>query len=254
MNDFQISVSVIIPNYNSGKYIQAAIGSVLSQSYTDIEVIVVDDGSLDESLNYLKDLEGRDTRVRILFTEGGLGPAKARNRGISISRGRYLAFLDSDDIWLGSKLSQQIDFMSQNSLALSCTGVKVVDNLDRAYGTRIPNTNIQYSALITNTVVTSSVIVDRKITGYFEMPDIARRQDLALWLKLVKRFGLMGGLPTVLAAYRVHKKSYSRNKIKSAVYTWKVIYKVEDNSLLTSIYLFSRYAFKGLISRIKGIN
>lgn len=249
-----VLVSVIVPNYNGVAYLQQTINSALEQDISELEVLVIDDGSTDGSIDLLSDLCNYDSRVRMLSTQGGLGPARARNLALEKANGRYIAFLDADDFWHPFKLSSQISEMRNSNAGISCHTVRVVDGVGEAVGNRKPLTNLAYGDLIRSTVVTSSVLVDRSIVGDFRMPDIARRQDLALWLELVRKNGPMLGIQAELGAYRVHDASYSRNKVVSAYYTWLVLVRVEKMPLYRSIYYFSVYALKGVFSRMRGLN
>lgn len=247
-------VSVIIPNYNSGKLIDTCLKSVLDQTMNDIDIFVIDDGSSDKSDEIIEDYCSKYSNIYLLRTEGRAGPAKARNIGLACAEGRFIAFLDADDYWQSDKLRIQLDSMIAQGAPISCTAVKVVDERDKVCGTRYPLSKISYKDLIRSTVVTSSVMIDRQIVGDFIMPDIMRRQDLALWLKVVRENGLMLGIQEVLGCYRVHEGSFSRNKLVSAQYTWKVLYEIEKLPFLRALYYYSFYALKGAYARVRGLN
>ncbi|MDN7124516.1 glycosyltransferase [Pseudidiomarina sp. 1APP75-32.1] len=249
-----VLVSVIMPNFNGSKYIDESMQSVLGQTIPSLELIVIDDGSLDESREIIERVQRHDGRVIFISSEGGLGPAKARNAALDIARGRYIAFLDSDDYWFEDKLKVQLSMMNRTRAGVSCTAMHVVDENSNVVGERTPLEKFIYSDLIRSTIITSSVIVDRTVVGHFKMPDISRRQDLALWLSLCRRVGEIVGVNEVLGAYRVHGDSYSRNKFISAYYTWKVIREVEKIPPVRAAYYFTLYALKGLKGRFKGLN
>ncbi|WP_221627396.1 glycosyltransferase family 2 protein [Halopseudomonas xiamenensis] len=248
-------VSVIMPNYNGGEYIGAAIQSVLSQTYADLELIVVDDGSTDKSLQEVERIKQQDSRVKLIRMPGNSGAAKSRNAAILESVGRFIAFLDCDDLWYEQKLEVQLAEMIAAGSAISCTAVDVIDSHGGKVGARKVPEVISYSTLLRKTpIVTSSVIFDTDQVGRVLMPDIIRRQDLAMWLKIIRMNGVACGIDKCLGAYRVHSYSLSRNKVVSAKYTWKVIREVENLSLIKSAYYFSFYAVGGLLGRLRGVN
>lgn len=254
MKDFGM-VSVVMPNYNGGRYICQAIQSVLSQTYGNLELIVVDDGSTDGSVNMVEGIKKKDSRVKLIEMPGNSGAAKSRNVAIAESVGRFVAFLDCDDLWYKEKLEVQLGGMAANGSPISCTAVDIIDSDGVKVGTRKVPEVISYSTLLRKTpMVTSSVIFDTDQVGRVLMPDIVRRQDLAMWLKIIRANGMARGVDKFLGAYRVHSSSLSRNKVVSAKYTWKVIREVENLSLVKSVYYFSFYAVGGLVGRLRGVN
>jgi len=250
-----IDVSIVIPVFNSEKFIGAALDSVLSQTALSWEALIVDDGSSDGSVEIINAYVKKDPRFRLIQMSVGGGAAKARNAAIRQSQGSYIAFLDSDDLWMPDKLSTQIAAMSFAGAAMSCTAVDVIDDEGVVSGERHVPGLIDYSLLLRRTpIVTSSVIIDVARVGRLEMPDIIRRQDLALWLKIIRKAGPALGVDKVLGSYRVHEGSLSRNKLVSAIYTWRVIRAAEGMSMVSAIYYFINYAFKGVFSRLRGLN
>lgn len=248
-------VSVIIPNFNSEIFISATLKCLQEQAFSDWEALIVDDGSTDRSAAIIDAFAQQDTRIRLIKLPPGNGAAKARNAAIRESRGRYFAFLDADDLWRPEKLAVQLAAMQAVDAAMSCTAVDVVDADGAIVGERRVPTSIDYSTLLRRTpIVTSTVVIDTHKTGKVQMPDIVRRQDLGLWLKVIRENGPVLGIDQVLGSYRVHAGSLSRNKLTSALYTWRVIRQVEGLGFFTSAYYFLNYALKGTFSRVKGLN
>ena len=251
----ELLVSVIIPNYNGAAYVRDAIRSVQEQTFSCFEAFIIDDASLDDSISIIEDSIKGDERFHLVRLKGNSGAARCRNAGIERSRGRFIAFLDADDLWLRSKLETQINIMRDKGVAISCSAANVINERGEKIGVRIPPEKITYSILLKRTpMVTSTVVYDTEKVGRLLMPDIVRRQDLALWLKVIRLGGDAFGITESLACYRVHGASLSRNKRVSALYTWKVMRDVEGISLLRSIYYFSFYALKGFWGRLRRTN
>lgn len=248
-------VSVVIPNFNGEKFIRQTLDSIAAQDGVDLEAIVVDDGSSDSSVDIVEEYVRRDSRFTLLKSKGNQGAARSRNLAIERSRGRFLAFVDSDDLWAPQKLRVQLDAMSKSDAAFSCTAVNVVDAWGEKVGERRVPASIDYGTLLRRTpIVTSSVVLDTAKVGRVCMPDIRRRQDLAMWLRVIRQSGPAIGIDQILGSYRVHESSLSRNKRVSALYTWKVIREVEQLPLHKALYYFSFYAVGGVMGRLRGLN
>jgi teichuronic acid biosynthesis glycosyltransferase TuaG len=238
-------VSVVMPNYNGGLYIEAAIESVRAQSFADLELLIADDGSTDGSMDLVLRLAEQDKRVRLVTgSESRTGPAKTRNRAIAEAVGRYVAFLDSDDLWDPRKLDRQLALQRDTSCKLTFTALRKM-NAAGNLSQRIvfPKAVVTYHALLArNYLPCSSVIVDRSLTGDFRMPDIFRRQDFALWLQLLRDGGVAHGHPEPLLSYRVYAEQFSASKSVSALFHWKVLREHENIPALRASVLFARYA------------
>jgi teichuronic acid biosynthesis glycosyltransferase TuaG len=245
-------VSIITPSYNSSQFIKECVSSVLRQTYRNWELIIVDDCSRDNSRNIIRDLAKKDTRINTVFLQKNVGAAEARNIAIRKARGKYIAFLDSDDIWLENKLKKQIKFMRDAGIAFSFTSYNTINE----HGNKILNTvsapeKMTYNAYLKDTVIGClTVVVDIEKVGSFEMPDIKISEDMALWLKILKRGFIAYGLNEVLSQYRVSSNSLSKNKINALVFVWKVYREVEKLSLFYSIYCFCCYVINAIKKRI----
>lgn len=241
-------VSVITPSYNSAKYISKTIESVLSQSYQNLELIIVDDCSLDDSLAVIKKYVQQDSRVKLYCLHVNSGAAVARNTAIEHATGRFITFLDSDDVWLERKLEKQVAFMLQNDHAFSYTSYHKVDEKNQYLSdVNIPD-KVNYSQLLKTCVIgclTAMYDIDKLGKMYF--PLIRKRQDFALWLKILKKVPYAYGLKEDLAAYTVRSDSISANKFKAAQYNWHLYREIEKLSLIQASYYFSHYVIKGII-------
>ena len=231
------TVSVIIPVYNVAKYIAHTIESVLKQSYKDVEIILVDDCSTDNSAEIIKKYTSFHSNVVSLQLESNQGAAVARNKALSTAKGRYVAFLDGDDVWREGKLEKQLALMDEKEAAISCTALDTIDAYGESLGSiREVREKIDYNFLLHNTMIaTSTVIVDRNKTGNFQMPLRRGGQDYATWLMLMRNGTICYGLNEVLSRYRVLSDSLSSNKWKSIKQVWNIQTKDEEISKISAI-------------------
>jgi len=245
-------VSIITPLYNSSQFISDTIRSVLNQSYQNWEMIIVDDNSSDDSVEIINKIRQNDIRIKLITLNINVGAAEARNVALRVTRGNYIAFLDSDDLWLPSKLEKQLLFMEKNNYAFSFTAFKrISENNDRTFNTiKAPNV-INYKKYLKNTVIGSStVVINKKLTGYFEMPNIRSSHDMALWLDIFKRGFKAYGLNEILAYYRVVSNSNTSKKLSAIKDVWKVYRNIENLNFIYSIYNFIHYAINASLRRL----
>lgn len=245
-------VSIITPSYNSARFIQQCIESVMSQTYNKWEMIIVDDFSNDNSRDIINFFCEKDDRIKPVFLEKNIGPSGARNIAMQKSSGRYIAFLDSDDVWDPYKLEKQISFMEYNNIAFSYTGYQVISE-----DGDIRNSIIKVPALITyhdylkNTIIGClTVILDKTQIGDLKMPDIRTSQDMAFWLLILRNGFSAYGLNESLAKYRVVRDSNSSNKIRAVKDVWFVYREIERLNLFYSLWCFINYIFYALKKRI----
>lgn|SRR5574344_48939 len=232
-------ISVIIPAYNASSTIDETIKSVLNQTITNIELIVIDDNSSDNTLEVLKKYKN----IKVLKNKKRLGPALTRNRGIEISTGSFIAFIDADDIWDKYKLERQLPLAHNHSFTY--TGYKY----STGKRVKVPS-HITYHKLLKNTTIfTSTVIFNMDLLSKEDiyMPNIGA-EDTGCWLKVLKKCDAYG-LDSVLATYNRHIDSYSSNKLVALKKTWE-LYKYEGISLLPRIYYFICYLFNAVRRRI----
>jgi teichuronic acid biosynthesis glycosyltransferase TuaG len=231
-------VSIITPTYNCGKYIFDTIESVINQSYLEWEMIIIDDCSTDNTKDIVSQFVKADSRIKYYLLETNQGAAIARNFGLAHSNGKYIAFLDSDDLWMPEKLTKQINFMEQNNLAFTCTSYRQINEdgimLDKIIS---PLSKANYNRVLLDCPIgNSTVIFNREKLGEFNVPNIRKRNDDALWLKILKKEKYIFGLKEVLMVYRIRKNSISRNKIKLLKYHWYLYRKIEKLSLIRSLF------------------
>lgn len=240
------STSVIMPTYNAAVYLEQAITSVLSQTMKDFELIVVDDGSHDNSRRIISDAAELDNRIKPMFLEKNVGSAGARNAGIREAKGRYVAFLDSDDEWLPRKLEYQLAFMNQECAPVAFTAYRRMDEDGHPRGVVTVPERIGYRDLLTsNWIGMLTAVYDREKVGTRFLPEIRLNHDYALWLDILRDGHKAHGLNEVLARYRVRDGSISRNKLETARYQWRVYRELEKLSLTRSLWYFMHYAYNG---------
>lgn len=241
-------VSIITPCYNSSEYISNTINSVVSQTYQDWELIIIDDCSQDNSVEIISQWCEKDNRIHLIQLNENSGAAVARNKGIEFASGRYIAFLDGDDRWLSNKLEKQLKFMQDNEYAFTFTAYNKVNPEGDCLGELGVPKRLRYNDLLKKCEIGClTAIYDTQKLGKIYMPLIRKRQDLGLWLRVLKETEYAYGLNEVLASYTVRNNSISSNKRQAAAYTWKLYRKVETLPLHRAIYYFSHYAINGVL-------
>jgi len=241
-------VSIICPTHNSQRFVSDTIISVLKQSYADWELIVVDDCSTDGTMEVVRSFSAQDSRVKLLRLDANLGAAVARNTGIDMANGRYIAFLDSDDVWEPVKLERQLAFMQDNNYVFTYAAYKKINDAGDIVGDVGVPTSVSYKQLLkTCSIGCLTAMYDVSYFGKVHMPLVRKRQDYGLWLKLLKMVEFAHGINEPLGRYRVHANSISANKAEAAKYTWRLYRDVEALSLCEASYYFAHYAIRGFL-------
>ena len=245
-------VSIITPSYNSSKFIDDCVKSIFSQTYSNWELLIVDDCSLDNSKDIISGFSNIDERIKPIFLESNVGAAEARNIAIRKAKGRYIAFLDSDDLWDSHKLEKQLSFMKKKDIAFSYSNYQFISEDGKVLSNVILAPKMMtYHSYLKNTIIGClTVIIDREKTGSFEMPNIRSSHDMALWLLIMKRGFSAYGLNENLARYRVVSSSNTSNKINAAKDVWDVYRKVEKLNILYSVFCFIGYIFNAIKKRL----
>lgn len=243
-------VSIITPCYNSSQFIGECIDSVLSQTYDNWELLIVDDSSSDNSCEMIRKYD--DNRISLIELEKNGGAAEARNIALKKAKGKYIAFLDSDDIWLSTKLEDQIYFMQQKNIAFSFSNYQPISEDGGKLFPVIKAPNIMtYSSYLKNTIIGClTVVIDKDKTGDLDMPNIRSSHDMALWLLIMKRGFKAYGLDKNLAKYRIVSTSNTSSKFKAAMDVWKVYRTIEKLSFIYSAWCFINYTFNAIKKRI----
>lgn len=235
-------VSIITPAYNSGSFIRACVESVKEQSLQDWEHILIDDASTDATAEIIHEITASDPRVRYFRNPTNIGVVASRNRAFGEARGRYLAFLDSDDCWLREKLERQISFMKSTGAAFSFTSYRRMSEDGTRVGEIIRAVpTVTYSDLLKRTLIGGgTVVVDLEQTGPIRM-DSDKHEDYVLWLSLLRRGFIAHGIDEDLARYRLVKGSVNSNKLKSFFWVWNVYRNIEHLSVPRSAWCFFNY-------------
>lgn len=248
MNNQEL-VSVIMPLYNCQDYVSTTIESVINQTYNNWELIIIDDKSTDNSLEVVKKIMQNEKRIKLIRSEINEGAARARNKGIRVSKGKYIAFLDSDDIWENTKLEKQIDFMKKRNASFSFTAFKRDYYNGKVRVFNVPKKVTYYSTLLKNSICNSTVVIDVSKLGKTYYPDIRKRQDYGLWLKILReKTKYAHGLNEVLTIRNVRKQSVSSNKLGLIQYQWRLYREYEKFSIVTSALLVIKDIFIKLLN------
>ena len=244
-------VSVIMPTYNCGKFIEESILTVINQTITDWEICIADDCSTDNTYEVLKPYLEKYSNIHYHCLTSNGGPAKARNTALEMATGKYVAFLDSDDLWTPDKLERQIELMEKENAIFSCTAYRHI-NEDGSYReiVKFPPPKTDYNLMLrySDPIGNSTVMYNREILGDIRVPDIKKRNDFALWLKVLRVAPFCIGTDEILGFYRIRQSSVSRNKLKLAKYHWQLYRHIEELSIFKSIWAMGCWASK-IISR-----
>lgn len=247
-------ISIITPVYNCEKLIEKTIECVLNQTYKNWEWLLVDDCSPDDSAIIIKKYAKNDNRIKYFKLSENSGAAVTRNKALAESTGRFVAYLDADDLWKNDKLEKQVKFMLENQYSFTCTDYEKITETGNSLNKiiKIPK-KVDYNLFLRNTIIqTVGVMVDTKLTGkeLLKMPNIRRRQDAATWCQLLKNGHDCYECPENLSYYRVVTNSLSSNKFKAIKMNWYWYRKIEKLSLWKACYCFIGYAFNGVRKRI----
>lgn len=248
-------VSVIVPVYNAEKFIREAMDSVRAQTYENWELLLVEDGSSDGSVDVITGYiaETQETRIRLIRQPSNQGAARARNRGVREAAGRYIAYLDADDLWVPEKLEHELRFVEEKDAAFAFTGYEFADERGVGLGkiVRVPETLVYRQALSNTTIFTTTVMFDTaKISKeLLEMPEI-KSEDTALWWRILRDGYTAYGLDENLARYRRAGRTLSSNKLKAIRRIWNLYRKAEGLNLARSIWHFCFWAVRAVWRRV----
>jgi teichuronic acid biosynthesis glycosyltransferase TuaG len=241
-------VSIITPAYRCAHVVGETIQSVLDQTHTRWEMLIAEDCSPDDTRQVVEDWAARDSRIRLVPMSTNGGPALARNAAINAAQGRWLAFLDSDDLWLPTKLELSLAFAQQTGAAFVFTGFRRMsaDGSKLGHYIRAPR-ELTYRKLLGNTAIaTSTVMIDRKTVGPVSMRKTFY-DDFDCWLRILKAGHVAKGLDEDLMRYRVMAQSVSRGKRRSASMVWRAYRELEGMSLPVAAWYFGQYAVRGML-------
>jgi len=232
-------VSVIVPYYKKKKFIQATLNSILNQTYKHFEIILVYDDEDKTDLSFLKKLQKKDKRIKIILNKKNIGAGKSRNKAIKIAKGNYIAFLDSDDLWLKDKLKFQINFMKKKKALISSTSYKIIDEKNKSVSFRQTEKVITFEKLLRSCDIGLSTVIIKKnvFNKKIEFPDLKTKEDFVMWLQILKLFKCnVYGLNKVLTKWRKTRNSLSSDSIQKIFDGFKVYNKYLNFNIFKSIY------------------
>lgn len=238
-------VSIVMPSYNCERFIAQTIDSVLAQTYPNWELLVTDDCSSDGTCRIVEGYLKIDARIRLFRLPKNSGAAVARNNSIREAKGRYIAFLDSDDLWLPEKLAVQLAFMQEYGYPFTCTSYAQIDERGVPLNKIIrAKKKVDYNRLLLDCPVgNSSVVYDVEKIGKIEVPDIRKRNDDALWLRMLRHEKYIRGIEQPLMLYRIRRNSISHNKLDLIKYHWTLYRNIEKLSVLRSSFHIGYWCF-----------
>ena len=231
-------VSVIIPYYKKKKYISETVNSVLDQSYKNFEIIIIYDDESFEDLNYIEQIKKKDKRISIIKNKKNSGAGASRNVGISKSKGKYLAFLDADDIWKPNKLDNQITFMRSKDYAATHTSYLIIDEFKKVIGKRTARTFNELNELLKSCDIGTSTMIIKKdlINDKIKFASLTTKEDFVLWLKLLKENVKIYALDDDLTFWTKSKSSLSSSTLRKLIDGFKVYNKYMNFNFLKSTY------------------
>ena len=247
-------VSVIMPYYKKKKYIELAVNSVIEQTYKNFELIIVYDDENKEDLNFLKKIIKKDKRIKLIINKKNLGAGRSRNKGIKLSKGSLIAFLDSDDLWTRNKLKKQIFFMKKNLVDISHTSYLIINSSNKIIGSRRAK-DMNHKLLLNSCDIGLSTVIMKKeiITNKIKFANISTKEDYVLWLKITLNNKIIFALKNNLTKWRKLDDSLSASKIQK-FYDGYLVYKKHMNfslikSFICLLLLSFNYALKELKKR-----
>ena len=245
-------ISVIIPYYKKKEYITSSINSVLNQTYKNLEIIIIYDDLNKEDLNLLKKIKKKDKRIKIYINKKNLGAGRSRNKGIKLSKGIFVAFLDSDDLWKKNKLKKQIFFMKKNGINASHTSYTIINSNNKIIGSRNAK-DMSYKQLLKSCDIGLSTVVLKKeiITSKIKFANIKTKEDYVLWLKITFNNNKIFALKDNLTKWRKLEDSLSSSRLQKIYDGYLVYRKYMNFNLLKSFGFLMLLSFNYFLKDIK---
>ena len=241
-------VSVIMPAYNAEPFIEEAISSVLSQTTSDWELIVIDDGSSDCTQKIISKFTSEDARVHLIINEENMGVAKTRNRGLDLFQGKYVALLDSDDYWAPQMLEKMIARAEETGADIIYCSYALVDEQGKKVCNDfiVPPATTFEESIVRSVITCSTVLITSKLAKNNRFPTNMYHEDIAMWFQILRDGGTARGVSDVLAAYRQRENSRSAGKLTSAIRRWPIYRKHLGMSVMQTVGVMIQYAYYGL--------
>lgn len=242
-------VSIITPSFNSAKFIAETIQSVQHQTHQNWEMIIVDDGSFDETEQIVRSIIEKDKRIQFYKLTQNSGPAVARNTGIEKASGKYMTFIDADDIWFPTFIENSITTIDETGIPFVFSSYKRAnEQLEFVYSDFIVPNKVSYSDILkSNSISCLTAFVEIQKLGKKYMPLIRKRQDMGLWLNYLKVVPFAHGIQETQAIYRIRENSLSRKKSDLIKYQWQFYRNVEKLNIFQSLYYMSHWMYRGFM-------
>ena len=242
-------VSIITPSYNSAKFIAETIQSVQNQTYQNWEMIIVDDGSSDETESVVISIIQNDNRIQFHKLNQNSGPAVARNTGIEKASGDYMTFIDADDIWFPTFIENNIKTINETGIPFVFSSYRRAnEELEFVYSDFIVPHKVSYTDILkSNSISCLTAFLDIKKLGKKYMPLIRKRQDMGLWLNYLKVIPFAHGIQETQAIYRIRENSLSRKKSDLIKYQWQFYREVENLNVFQSAYFMLHWMYRGFM-------
>lgn len=246
-------VSIVIPVYNSEKYISETINSILNQTYSKYEIIIVDDGSTDRSEFIIKEYLKQESRIKY-YKQVNSGPACARNYGVEKAEGQFICFIDADDLWQSNKLETQVEFMKDKNCAFSYHSYEFADEYGNPKGQKVlAKEKLTYKMALKNNIISTITVmfnielIDKEL---IKMPDINYVEDTATWWRILRHGYIAYGIKDLFSFYRKVPSSHSSNKFKTQKYLWQLYREEESLTIINALYCLLWKNFHALLRRI----
>jgi len=240
-------VSIITPCYNAEAYIEETIKSVLAQTYENWELIIIEDASIDKSCEIIQRYVQQDSRIQLINNGENIGVVQSRNKGLEVSNGEYIAFLDSDDVWLENKLMSQLNIMQKENVYLCYSAYDTIDSKGNILSKFKVKEQVNYKDMLkTSSMGTLTTMYNAKVLGKYYFENIGH-EDYVMKLQILKKIPYAKGVTQSLAKYRIHTQSLSANKFQTAMWQWHIYRRIEKLSFFQSVYYFVLYAYYGIL-------
>jgi len=242
-------VSIVTPSFNSEAFISETLDAIAAQDYSNWEHIIIDDASTDNTLAIIEKRAVLDNRIKVIKLAKNAGSAVARNLGIKEAKGKYLTFIDSDDIWFPKYISNSINHLKTSKVPFVFSSYKRSnEKLEFVYSDFIVPTKVSYTDILkTNSISCLTAFIDIGLLGKKTMPLVRKRQDMGLWLRYLKDIPYASGMKAPQAIYRIRKDSLSRNKKNLIASQWYFYRHVENLSILKSSYYMLCWMYYGYV-------
>ena len=230
-------VSIVITYFNKKKYINKTLNSIFSQSYKNFEIILVYDDVNLYDLKFVNYLMIKFKKKKIIVNKKNIGVSKSRNKALKYCKGKYIAFIDADDLWKSNKLYEQTQFMEKNLALFSFTSYDVVNIKGKLIKKKHVFNDPSYDQLSKKNIIgLSTVMINKKILNHIKFPDLKTQEDFALWLNLLKKGIKLSHIPTALSSWRLTKNSLSSNNLQKILDAFKLYYFYQKKNLTLSVY------------------